>query len=186
MDSKIFLREIEYKDRLEFKKWGTFDDPLLFGYNYSTLSNEELEFWYLNRKKGFFNRTYGAFHEESGLIGYIAIKKINPITKTGLLGIVFDANNVSKGYGYEAMMKFLDIYFNKLRMRKLDLEVNSFNTRARKLYEKLGFKIINESYERFENQEISKEYLRERNIEDDFFYVGKTLFSKIYKMRLER
>ena len=42
--------------------------------------------------------------------------------------------------GTEAMSVLLDYGFNILNLHRVDLEVFAFNKRARKSYEKLGFK----------------------------------------------
>lgn len=186
MNNRIYLREIKYEDKDLFDGWGIFESPLLKGYNYNDMTKFEKEAWYLMRKKSLFKRTYGVFHSDYGFIGYIALKNINPLKKTGLLGLVFDPNHVSKGYGTRAMGIFLHIFFDELKMKKLFLEVNSFNHRARRLYEKMGFEYIKESKERFENQNISEEEIEENNWKDDFFFKGDRLYSKIYKMKIER
>lgn len=186
IDNDIYLREIEYDDKDRFDKWGKFESPFLYGYNYNDMSDGEKEIWYLMRKKGFFRTSFAVMHRNYGFIGYISIKNMNIFRKTGLLGIVFDPNYVSMGYGTKALEQLLDIYFNNMKYKILYLEVNSFNKRARSLYEKLGFEYYGETSERFENQDISEEEICEKGLENDFFFQGFSLFSKIYKMKLER
>ncbi len=47
----------------------------------------------------------------------------------------------SKGYGTEALTLFLDFLFNELGLRKVKLNVFSFNSRAIRCYEKCGFSL---------------------------------------------
>jgi RimJ/RimL family protein N-acetyltransferase len=47
----------------------------------------------------------------------------------------------SKGYGTEAMKLFLNFLFNEAGLRKVKLNVFSFNKRAVRCYEKSGFKV---------------------------------------------
>lgn len=47
----------------------------------------------------------------------------------------------SKGYGTEAMKLFLNFLFNEVGLRKVKLNVFSFNKRAIRSYEKAGFKV---------------------------------------------
>lgn len=47
----------------------------------------------------------------------------------------------SKGYGTEALKLFLNFLFNELGLRKVKLNVFSFNKRAMRCYEKCGFKL---------------------------------------------
>jgi RimJ/RimL family protein N-acetyltransferase len=48
----------------------------------------------------------------------------------------------SKGYGSEALSLLIDYRFKALNIYNIMLSVYSFNNRAIKMYEKLGFKII--------------------------------------------
>ena len=47
----------------------------------------------------------------------------------------------NKGYGTEALKLFLNFLFNELDLRKVKLNVFSFNKRAIRCYEKCGFKL---------------------------------------------
>lgn len=47
----------------------------------------------------------------------------------------------SKGYGTEALKLFLNFLFNELGLRKVKLNVFTFNMRAVRCYEKCGFKV---------------------------------------------
>ena len=44
-----------------------------------------------------------------------------------------------KGYGTDAMIAFLNYLFNELRLHRVYLHLQSYNTRALKCYEKCGF-----------------------------------------------
>lgn len=182
----FYIRDLKYKDRLGMKKWGYFENPLLEGYNYSDMSEKDLDYWYRTRKKSLRNRTFVVIHRRDGFIGYIAMKRINPILKSSVLGIVFDPNHTSKGYGTRAMNLFLVHYFQNLKMRYIDLDVNEFNNRARKMYESLGFSYIGEYYDEFENQKIDINFLQANGFVDNFIYSRGRWYSKILKMRLKR
>jgi len=49
---------------------------------------------------------------------------------------------LDKGYGTEALSLLLDYGFKALNLHNIFLSVYSFNERAKKSYEKIGFKII--------------------------------------------
>lgn len=182
----FYIRDLKYKDRLDMKRWGHFENPLLEGYNYSDMSERDLDYWYRTRKKSLRNRTFVVIHRIDGFIGYIAMKRINPILKSSILGIVFDPNHTSKGYGTRAMGLFLSYYFKNLKMRYIDLDVNEFNRRARKMYENLGFSYMGEYYDEFENQKIDINFLEVNGFVDNFVYSRGRWYSKILKMRLKR
>ena len=177
--SRVFIEKITKAAAYELRDWGEFDDPRLSGYNYGSLNDLETNIWYRSitspRKKYFAVR----LAKDERLIGFLGLKNYNPITRRAKLGIVFDPNFVSDGFGYEAMVMFLDYYFNDLKFREMLLEVNLFNERALKLYEKLGFKEYGYSIEVFENQKI--------DYDDRYFELRHgVIYSKILKMALTK
>lgn len=178
------IRPLKKSDAELLKYWGEFNDPLFYGYEYNDLNNKEKEIWYKLKTKINHCQYYSVISDEDKLIGYVGLKELNYISKTAKLGIVIDPNLVSKGYGSLILRDFLDIYFNLKKYSRLDLEVNSWNTRAIKLYEKFGFKNISSRYQKFENQELHLEEYD--NYEEHFKYVRNEIYSKIYKMSLER
>lgn len=177
--NKVYLEKINRQVASELNQWGDFSDPRLSGYNYGNLSSFEISFWYSSvttpRKKYFaVKRT-----SDNRFIGFLGLKNYNPLTKKAKLGIVFDPNFTSMGYGYAAMEILLDYYFNTLKFRELLLEVNLFNDRALKLYKNLGFKETGLTSEVFENQDIEfdQRYFEEKR---------GLIYSKILKMKLTK
>lgn len=178
------IRPLKKSDAELLKYWGTFDDPLFYGYEYNDLNSKEKEIWYKLKTKINSCQYYSAISKENKLIGYVGLKEINYINKTAKIGIVIDPNFVSKGYGTFIFRDFLGICFKLKRFKRLDLEVNSWNIRAIKLYKKFGFKNISHRYQKFENQELNLE--KYDNYEEHFKYIRNDIYSKIYKMSLER
>src|SRR5699024_11647721 len=138
-NSRVYLKKIEFKDAMMIKGCGNFTHPWMEGYNYGHFSDCEVKFWFSTitspRK-----RYFSIFRkEDNAFIGFLGLKHYNKLLKTSKLGIVFDANQVSQGYGYEAMEILLDYYFDNLGFKELYLDVNDFNIRAYKLYKKLVF-----------------------------------------------
>ncbi len=177
--SRVYLEKINRETAYELNGWGKFDDPKLSGYNYGNLTDFEINFWYNSvtspRKKYYAVRRF----EDDRFIGFMGLKNYNPLTRKSKLGIVFDPNFVSQGYGYEALDQFLDFYFNEMNFKELLLDVNLFNDRALALYEKLGFFEIGYDTELFENQDIDY---------DDRYFDRKNgmIYSKILKMKLTK
>lgn len=91
--------------------------------------------------------------ESNNSKGYIIeeIESNKPIGVTSLINIDYGNRNAeciidigekdywSKGFGREAFQLLLDFAFNELNLHKVNLRVFSFNERAIKLYQKLGF-----------------------------------------------
>lgn len=77
------------------------------------------------------------------LIGNCGLFNIDHANQRGELGIfIGDKSYWGKGYGTEACRLLIDYGFNILNLHNIMLEVFSFNTRAIRCYEHLGFKII--------------------------------------------
>jgi len=77
------------------------------------------------------------------LIGNCSLFRINNLNRKAEFGIfIGDRKYWNKGFGTEATKLILDYGFNILNLNNIMLEVFSFNKRAIKSYEKVGFKMI--------------------------------------------
>ncbi|MCA0386620.1 MAG: GNAT family N-acetyltransferase [Firmicutes bacterium] len=61
----------------------------------------------------------------------------NSVVEVGIF--IGDKAYLSKGYGTDAMRTLINFIFNEMNIRKVKLNVYSFNPRAIRSYEKLGF-----------------------------------------------
>lgn len=76
------------------------------------------------------------------LIGEAVLNGIDRTNRTGSFRIViWDAAGRDKGYGTEAAGLLLRHGFEALELNRIELEVYAFNPRARRVYEKLGFRL---------------------------------------------
>lgn len=183
---RIRIRELLPQDMEAITGWTTFEDPLLAGYNYGNLSKTDRENWYIDKALKPQNRYFAVTLKNGRFIGYIGVKKIRWRLGTSLLGIVMDPAHIDQGFGQEALGLFLDLYFKRWKMRKLDLEVNDFNIRAIRLYKRYGFKRVQTYHGLFENQDIPKDLLVKRSLAASFVYRFGKLYSINHRMRLER
>lgn len=178
--SPLLLRPLEKSDLAYFQFWPQNENLLLRGYNYSDLNQEELAFWYAE-KTSFFN-CYFAIDYTDPFIGFVGAKKLNYFTRSGELGIVLSPKYQSKKLGKEVLEIFLRYFFEEMKMKTLYLYVDQFNQRAISLYKSLSFEIMDEGAEAFENQDIIYEEIYQEN-KDHFYFLGKTLYSKLWRMR---
>lgn len=75
------------------------------------------------------------------LIGNVCLNDVDLINKTASLVIfIGEKDDRNKGYGKEAIKLILNFGFNSLNLNNIMLTVYSFNERAIKTYEKVGFK----------------------------------------------
>ncbi len=75
-------------------------------------------------------------------IGTVGVHDINWVSRSATVGIaIYSQEDREQGFGTEAMQLAIEFAWNDLNLRRLELSVHSFNERAQRIYEKLGFKI---------------------------------------------
>ena len=81
--------------------------------------------------------------ETNELLGNCGIMSLDNINQTAEVGLFIGNKNFwNKGYGTEALTLLIDFGFKVLNLHNISLKVVSFNPRAIKVYEKIGFKTI--------------------------------------------
>lgn len=86
--------------------------------------------------------------DEDELLGNIGLTKFNYKAGTAELGIfIGDEENLSKGYGSEAIKLLVKFGFEELRLHNIMLTVYDLNPRAQKAYIKCGFKEFGRRHE---------------------------------------
>jgi RimJ/RimL family protein N-acetyltransferase len=81
--------------------------------------------------------------ETDQTIGRCLLFNIDAVNRTAMLGIVIgEKSRWDQGYGQEAVSLLLDYGFNLLNLHNVMLGTFSFNERAIRCYEKVGFKLI--------------------------------------------
>lgn len=109
------------------------------------------------------------------LIGNCSLTNINRINRICTIGIfIGDEENRSKGYGAEALKLLLNYAFNFQNMHNVNLEVFSFNKRAIKCYQKVGFKeygrrhdvyfLDGKYYDKVEMEILEDDFRKESNL----------------------
>lgn len=77
---------------------------------------------------------------DDDLIGFIEIGEVLWTHRNSWVAIgIGERAYWGRGYGYEAMGLALDFAFNELNLHRVQLTVYSYNDRAIRMYEKLGF-----------------------------------------------
>lgn len=81
---------------------------------------------------------------ESGqAVGRCVLFSVNAVDRNAIVGIfIGEKDRWGKGYGQEAMRLLLDYAFNLLNLHNITLGVFSFNERAIRCYQRLGFRKI--------------------------------------------
>ncbi len=128
----------------QFQKWMT--DPEITQYLsiFRPITRDMEEDWYnaINKRENdvFFSIIIYGENNEELLIGNCDIS-VDWKNRVGSCGIVIGEKNYhSKGYGTEAMKLLVNYGFNTLNLNRIELIAHSFNSRALKSYEKVGFR----------------------------------------------
>ncbi|WP_311525691.1 GNAT family N-acetyltransferase [uncultured Parvimonas sp.] len=182
-DEDIKIKKFEKSDLKSFKNFSPYEDILLTDYNLCFLTDSEIKNWE-KRIKSKKNNYFACFLKDI-LIGYVSISRVSFFNSNFELSLSLDAKYSSKGYGFKVLRLFLEYYFENFDKYSIWLNVNAFNQRAIKLYEKIGFEKISEFLGDFEVQKMqklkryeeSKEYFEEKN---------GIIYSKIFTMKLDR
>lgn len=182
-DDDIKIKKFEKNDLKNFKNFSAYDDILLTDYNLCFLKESEIKKWEKKIKSK--KNNYFAIFLNEIMIGYIGISRISFLNSNYELSLSLDEKYCSKGYGFKSLRLFLEYYFENFDKNSIWLNVNAFNQRAIKLYEKIGFEKISEFLGDFEVQrmqklkryEETKEYFEEKN---------NIIYSKIFTMKLDR
>lgn len=140
---RVYLSPINLEDVEVYTKWIN-DYEVAKGIGqFNNIFNIEIEKEFLNKSiKERYNFAM-ILKDEDRLIGNISLSAVDFINKTAELGIfIGEESDRNKGYGTEAIKLILDYGFNYLNLNNIMLIVYSYNEKAKKSYEKIGFEVF--------------------------------------------
>lgn len=82
---------------------------------------------------------YAITNHDGDLVGHVALWGVTPPVMIANVAIIIGTEHQGNGYGRDALVVALRYAFQELGVRKVELQVWEFNTRARGLYSSLGF-----------------------------------------------
>ncbi len=177
----MIVSEFKREDVPRMVLWGKHSDERFFHYNFDIVTNKGFDLWFKFKSKSLFKRIYKV-EVDNLLVGFITVKQINYILRCAELGLVFDPNHLSKGYGSKALKIVVKKCFEELKLKRVYLRVADFNVRAKKAYQKAGFKPYKYTYEPFEYQRINDIIYRKY---DGFDLVEGTLYTNYTYMEIK-
>lgn len=84
---------------------------------------------------------YGIMHGER-LIGEAVLNRVDAANESASFRIaIWEPQQRGRGYGMEATRLIVDFGFRAVGLNRIELEVYAFNPQARRVYEKVGFKL---------------------------------------------
>ena len=142
LGKKCYLSPIDVDDVEKFTEWLNDLEVTKYLLIYPHIISIENEKGFLEKLSK--EHTYSIIDNSSNeLIGNCGFGDIDHINQTAEVGIFIGNKKCwNKGYGTEALILLLDYGFKALNLHNIFLRVYSFNERAKKAYEKIGFKII--------------------------------------------
>jgi len=142
LGKKCYLSPIDVNDVEKFTEW--LNDlevtKYLIVYPHIISIENEKEFLGELSKEHTYSIVDNITNELIGNCGFGDIDHINQTAEVGIF--IGNKKYWNKGYGTEALNLLLDYGFKALNLHNIFLRVYSFNERAKKAYEKTGFKII--------------------------------------------
>jgi RimJ/RimL family protein N-acetyltransferase len=139
---RVRLRKMSSEDVSVYHRWRNDIEVMQF-------TNPSLDVFTYADTEDFVKSITESRHSKSYMIE--EVKSDKPIGVTSLINLDYgnrnaeciidigDKNYWSKGFGQEAFRLLLDFAFRELNLHKVYLRVFSFNERAVRLYQKLGF-----------------------------------------------
>lgn len=178
----LLIVPMEEAHALALRHWGWHRSNLYREYNYGDLTEAQLRTWYRERN----NRTnrYFTILKDETVRGFIGLKEISFLRKRAVLGFAVDKNLEGSGIGGTALRAFLPVYFSDMGFSSMDLFVYAYNERAIRLYQKLGFQMINTTMDLFRNPENFPTDEEMREFGDAFYQIDGGVYAKVYQMRL--
>jgi RimJ/RimL family protein N-acetyltransferase len=139
----VYLRPLEREDAQTAAPW--FNDAevnrYLLRYRPLSVAEEEAFLQRLSQNNKEDIVLGIATREGDRLVGACGLNRLDARCRHACLGITIgDKTAWGKGFGREALTLLLDYGFQTLNLNRIWLEVFEYNHRAKRLYEKLGFK----------------------------------------------
>lgn len=181
--SALTFRKMILEDVFTFRNWGRHDSILFLEYNFLEEREKDIEDWYRWKTNKAFSEYYVVLLEEK-IIGYLSLKNISKFLKRGVLGVVLDPSYINRGIGKKILRIFLDD-LKKRGFRKIILFAATYNERAIKVYESLGFKEKNKFLMRFTNGNYDENNPDFKEHRESFKIIFNRTYNYAIKMELD-
>jgi RimJ/RimL family protein N-acetyltransferase len=172
---KCYLSPVNENDAVKFTEWLKDLEITINLQLYNSVINVENERSFLNNLSKDHNYSIIDF-EKDELIGNCGFLDIDYLNQTAEIGLFIGNKNYwNKGFGSEALTLLLDYGFKALNLNNVMLKVYSFNKRAIKSYEKVGFKIIGKRREALRRGKETCEIIFMDILEKEFYEESKII-----------
>jgi diamine N-acetyltransferase len=145
---KTQIRRFTRADVDHWIEWPKHNDPLFEAYNPPTMSAGMRDAWFEDLVGRQAQLPFAVDDLKGVLIGRIFLRHRHRPEGSATLGIDLRPEFLNKGYGTDSLTTFMEYYFANLGFDRMYLSVAIFNGRALHLYESLGFRKVNEYWDR--------------------------------------
>jgi RimJ/RimL family protein N-acetyltransferase len=139
----VVLRPVIADDAVDMLEVLADGDVLRLTGSHGTLSPDDVEpmrQWYGSRADHEDRLDLAAVDPASGrYVGEVVLNELDPNNNSCSFRIALGATGQNRGLGTEATRLVLGYAFERVGLHRISLEVYSFNSRARRVYEKVGF-----------------------------------------------
>lgn len=134
------IRKLEKKDAERMLEW-MHDEEIScnFSVDFKNYSLEQV-ISFIENSFDEKNQHFAITDEKDVYQGTISLKNISYLDCNAEYAIVLRSDALGKGYSQKATREILEYAFNSLKLNKVYLNVLEINIRARRFYEKVGFK----------------------------------------------
>jgi RimJ/RimL family protein N-acetyltransferase len=139
--TRIYLSGFQEEDNTPIREWSQNEEVhrLLDALPHKPKSEEEIKKWMESSEDNAF-RFAIRLNDDGRIIGFVELDGILWNHRVGWISIsIGEKQSWANGYGKEAMRCLLAYAFHELNLYRLQLTVFSYNERAIRLYESLGF-----------------------------------------------
>lgn len=140
---RLYLRPLDAEDLERCMRWINNPEILRFLGRRFPMGREQEKEWIGNQYKDEREINLAiVLDADDRHIGNCGLFDIDYVDRCGEFGILIGEPDVwQQGYGTEAARRLVEYGFRQLGLHRIELEVYAFNARARRSYEKVGFRV---------------------------------------------
>jgi RimJ/RimL family protein N-acetyltransferase len=140
--AKVLLRPLTERDSALLHSWINDRQLVELSARFKPVTVEEHHKWFRDIRQRSDVQIFAiADPETSATIGYCQLKHIDPLNRSTELQIrIGSPQHQGRGLGTAAVLALLDVAFDELELHRVYLHVFEHNVRARRCYEKCGFR----------------------------------------------
>jgi diamine N-acetyltransferase len=146
------IRMFTRRDVDRWLEWPRHPDPLYSSFDPTPMAGSMRDAWYDDLIKRQGQLPFAIESLERQMIGRIFLRHVRRQDGSSILGMDLRADLLGRGYGTDALRAFLGYYFGRADFRKMYLSVGAYNVRARRSYERCGFRHLRTHWQELQTE----------------------------------